>query len=175
MLPQAPEQTLAQLRAALARAVLAVDPDGAADRHTEARKDRRVYVQPEADGMGSLWALLTASDAAGAYEWLTRLARGLGADDPRSMDARRADLLAALLNGRLVPDADTIVTDDTPDDRAGTDASRPRADRRGRRPIRTARGGRHAGAGGGADAGRVESGRSPPASRSSRSSSRTPR
>ena len=64
--------SLAQLRAALARAVLAVDPDGAADRHKEARRDRRVYVQPEADGMGSLWALLTASDAAGAYQWLTQ-------------------------------------------------------------------------------------------------------
>jgi hypothetical protein len=51
--------------------------------------------------MGSLWALLTASDAAGAYAWLSRLARGLGKDDPRNMDARRADLLAALLNGRL--------------------------------------------------------------------------
>jgi len=75
---RAPEQSLAQLRAALARAILAVDPDGAADRHREARRDRRVSVQAEPDGMGSLWALLTASDAAGAYQWLTRLARGLG-------------------------------------------------------------------------------------------------
>ena len=102
VLPRAPEQTLAQLKAALARAILAVDPDGAEARHREARTDRRVVVTPEADGMGSLWALLTASDAAGAYQWLTRLARGLGADDARSMDARRADLLADLLNGRLV-------------------------------------------------------------------------
>ena len=108
MLPRAPEQSLAQLRAALARAVLAVDPEGAGERHRVARRDRRVSVQPEADGMGSLWALLTASDAAGAYQWLTRLARGLGKDDPRTMDARRADLLAELLNGRLVPDVDEV-------------------------------------------------------------------
>ena len=36
--------------------------------------------------MASLWALLTATQAAGAFTWLTRLARGLGPDDPRSMD-----------------------------------------------------------------------------------------
>ena len=51
--------------------------------------------------MASLWALLPATDAVSAFEWLSRLARGLGADDPRSMDARRADLLTALLTGRL--------------------------------------------------------------------------
>src|SRR4051794_16641942 len=101
VLPRAPQQTVQRLRAALARAILAVDPDGVADRHREARRDRRVYVQPEPDGMGSLWALLTATDAAGAYTWLSQLARGLGKDDPRNMDARRADLLADLLNGRL--------------------------------------------------------------------------
>ena len=56
--------------------------------------------------MGTLWAMLTVTDAVGAFTWLTRLARGLGADDPRSMDARRADILAALLNGRLVTDPD---------------------------------------------------------------------
>jgi Domain of unknown function (DUF222)/HNH endonuclease len=111
VLPRAPEQSLPQLRAALARAILAVDPDGAAERHREARKDRRVHVQPEADGMASLWALLTATDAAGAYAWLTRLARGLGKDDPRSMDTRRADLLAELLNGRLVTDVDQVEHD----------------------------------------------------------------
>ena len=124
VLGRAPEQSLAQLRAALARAILAADPDGAADRHKQARKDRRVHVQPEADGMGSLWALLTASDAAGAYQWLTRLARGLGKDDPRTMDARRADLLAELLNGRLVPDVETVDPDPESADDSRTDDSR---------------------------------------------------
>ena len=52
--------------------------------------------------MAALWALLTATEAAGAFTWLTRLARGLGSDDPHSMDARRADILTALLTGRLV-------------------------------------------------------------------------
>ena len=107
VLPKAPEQTLAQLKAALARAVIAADPGGAEERHREARRDRRVVVTAEPDGMGTLWAMLTATDAAGAFTWLTRLARGLGSDDPRSMDARRADILAAMLNGRLVTNPDT--------------------------------------------------------------------
>ena len=114
ILDKAPEQTLAQLKAALARAVLAADPDGAEQRHRQARRDRRVVITPEADGMASLWALLTATQAAGAFTWLTRLARGLGSDDPRSMDTRRADILAALLTGRPVvnPDTTDIATTD---------------------------------------------------------------
>ena len=82
VLPRAPEQTLAQLKAALARAVIAADPDGAEQRHRQARRDRRVVITPEADGMASLWALLTATQAAGAFTWLTRLARGLGVRRP---------------------------------------------------------------------------------------------
>ena len=113
VLPKAPGQTLAQLKAALGRAVLAVDPEGAEARHREARRDRRVVVTPEADGMASLWALLTATEAVGAFTWLTRLARGLGPDDPRSMDGRRADILAALLTGRPVVDPDSTVDPST--------------------------------------------------------------
>jgi len=101
VLPRAPGQTLAQLKAALARVVIAVDPEGAEARHRQARRDRRVVLTAEPDGMGTLWAMLTATDAAGAYTWLTRLARGLGPDDPRTMDTRRADILAALLNGLI--------------------------------------------------------------------------
>ena len=63
--------------------------------------------------MASLWALLTATQAAGAFSWLTRLARGLGPDDPRGMDTRRADILAALLSGQLVTNPDTDPTTDT--------------------------------------------------------------
>jgi hypothetical protein len=101
VLDRAPKQTLAQLRAALARAVIAVDPEGANDRHREARKDRRVVVGDEKDGMAALWAMLSAPDAHSAHQWLTRLARGMGSDDPRGMDARRADLLVALLTGQI--------------------------------------------------------------------------
>jgi hypothetical protein len=101
VLPKAPSQTAAQLRAAVKRAIIAVDRAGAEQRHQAARKGRRVAVNPEEDGMASLWALLPAPDAVAAFEWLTRLARGCGADDPRTMDERRADLTADLLSGRL--------------------------------------------------------------------------
>lgn len=100
ILPRAPEHTQGQLRAAVARAVIAVDPEGAEQRHREARRERRVVLNPEPDAMASLWALLPAPDAVAAYEHLGRLARGLGATDSRGMDARRADLLTDLLTGR---------------------------------------------------------------------------
>ncbi|HSL09358.1 MAG TPA: DUF222 domain-containing protein [Pseudonocardiaceae bacterium] len=100
VLPRAGQQTIAQLRAALARAVLVLDPEGAAERHHHRRADRRVVVSPDEDGMASLWALLSAPDATAAYQRLCELARGLGSDDPRGMDARRADLLVDLLTGR---------------------------------------------------------------------------
>jgi hypothetical protein len=101
VLPRATGQTAGQLRGSLARAIISTDPGGAAQRHQRARRDRRVAVHPQLDGMASLWALLSAPDALSAYEWLTRLARGMGAEDPRGMDARRADLLTGLLTGRL--------------------------------------------------------------------------
>jgi hypothetical protein len=100
VLPRAGTQTIAQLRAALTRAVLALDPEGAAARHQQRRQDRRVVVCPDEEGMASLWALLSAPDATAAYQRLCDLARGLGSDDARGMDARRADLLVELLTGR---------------------------------------------------------------------------
>ena len=119
VLGRAPGQTVAQVKRALARAVIATDPDGAAERHQEARRERRVRVLPAEDGMATLWACLSASDALTCFGWLTALARGMG-DDPRTMDQRRADLLVALVTGRLaVVPADsaaaTVVGPDTED------------------------------------------------------------
>ena len=129
--------------------------------------------------MASLWALLSAPDAAGAFEWLTRLARGLGTDDPRGIDARRADLMVALLTGQLVAGADitspttcrTGTTTTAGTDAAGQDATGPTpaierppaTPPTGRRRVEPRRRcGRGPTAGG-------RSGRSRPASRSSRS------
>ena len=134
VLARAPDMTLAQLRAALARALIAVDPRGAAERHREARAQRRVRLTERDDGMASLWALLSAPDAVASYELLSRLARSLGADDPRDIDARRADLLVDLLTGRLElldteqpPDSETTDSDtptgETPGDAAGSDST----------------------------------------------------
>jgi len=96
VLPRAGRQTTGQLRASLSRAVLAADPAAAEIRHQRAVADRRVTVRPLADGMAGLWALLPADGAAALYTRLDRLARGAAADDPRPMDARRADALLAL-------------------------------------------------------------------------------
>lgn len=97
ILGAAPHQSVAQLRAALARAVLAADAQGANARCRRARKDRRVGVGQEQDGMATVWASLAAHDAQQVFGTLTGLARSLGADDPRGMDARRADLLVGLM------------------------------------------------------------------------------
>jgi hypothetical protein len=121
VLDRAPDQTLGQLKAALKRAVIAADPEGAADRHKAARRDRRVSISEEQDGMASLWALMPAPDAQASYQWLTRLALGCGKDDPRGMDARRADLAAALLSGRLTNAAPAPAP--TADDDAGDGAT----------------------------------------------------
>jgi hypothetical protein len=101
VLPAAPGQTAAQLRAAVRRAVIDADPAGAEDRHRAAHADRGVQLYPEPDGMATLSATMSAPEAVACFERLTRLARGLGASDPRSMDARRADLLADLVLGRI--------------------------------------------------------------------------
>jgi uncharacterized protein DUF222 len=128
VLVRAPEQTVAQLKAALKRAVKQADPDGSRDRHRAARRDRRVAVGEEQEGMASLWALLSATDARSCFQWLTRLAQGCGKDDPRGMDARRADLMVSLLTGVLTyaaPGSDEVDSADTTADTGepGTDAT----------------------------------------------------
>ncbi|MFB9384336.1 DUF222 domain-containing protein [Pseudonocardia petroleophila] len=102
VLPAAPDQTWAQLSAALRRAILAVDPDGAAEHHQAAQKERRVDVFPGEDGMATVWARMSAPEAASSFQWLTRLARGMGVEDPRTLGQRRADLAAAALTGKLI-------------------------------------------------------------------------
>lgn len=131
VLPRAGVQTLARLRAALARAVLMIDPHGAARRHEQRRADRRVVVRPDSDGMASLWALLSAPDATAAYQRLGQLARTWGAEDSRGMDARRADLLVDLLTGRRCAATGTCAA---PDCDGGTPTSTERDHRRPSRP-----------------------------------------
>jgi hypothetical protein len=121
VLPVAAEQTPAQLRRSVERAVLCVDPPAAEQRHADARATRRVTLTPAADGMAELWALLPAADAQAVYLALTALAKKGPAGEPqhpattntatdtaapaadtadaadaRTLDQRRADALAAL-------------------------------------------------------------------------------
>jgi hypothetical protein len=129
VLADAEGRTVGQLRAALAKAVLAEDPGGAEIRHERARQDRRVTLNPQPDGMAGLWALLPAHDAAAVYGAIDAHARQQPADE-RSMDARRADALVALVTGAdtapmqplvqiTVPAATLLGLDDAPGELAG--------------------------------------------------------
>jgi hypothetical protein len=125
VLPGAGKQTWSQLRAAITRALAAVVPD-AAERHRTAKRRRSVQLYPAQDGMATLVATLTAPDATACFAWLTRLARGVEPDHPDqgagSMDRRRADVLVALLTGRLVATRDNTAESTEP---AGDDQPRP--------------------------------------------------
>ena len=103
VLPKAGRWTVGQLRAALAKAVLAADPGGAEQRHEQARDTtRQVTIRPLEDGMAELWATLTADEAVSIYTLVDTAARN-GAADGRSMDTRRADaLVTAVLAGSTV-------------------------------------------------------------------------
>jgi hypothetical protein len=98
VLGRASTQTSSQLRASLRRAVLRVDPDGAAQRHEQRRKDRRVELIPLPDAMAQLIAYLPAEQAIAIYQRLDTLAcKARTPDDVRSADERRADVFVDLL------------------------------------------------------------------------------
>jgi Domain of unknown function (DUF222) len=103
VLPKAAGQTVGQLRAALTRAVLAVDPAGAQTRHERAVVDRRVAVSALPDGMAELWALLPAPAASAVYTAIDQHARRPGHPADVPMDARRADALVELITRPAVP------------------------------------------------------------------------
>jgi hypothetical protein len=122
--------TTGQLRAALRRAVLAADPDAAARRRAEARKDAEVRTFGEASGNAGLAGReLPPAEVLAADARLTALARW-----PRRRGATgtvsqlRAAVFTSLLNGRpitsLLDDASvpgrTPADDDTRDEAAGS-------------------------------------------------------
>lgn len=97
VLPEAAEQSAAQTRRAVKRAVLAIDPSGEIEREARAVEQRRVVLMPGADGMADLKAYLPA---AGARALMTAL-RGVAdkartAGDNRTLDQRQADALVDL-------------------------------------------------------------------------------
>ncbi|MEE6274679.1 DUF222 domain-containing protein, partial [Georgenia sp. MJ206] len=103
VLPGAATRTNTQLKADIARALIAVDPDDAEDRHRKARATRRVH-HPRAlpDGMASIYSVLPATDATSldlALEAAARTARNNG--DNRTIDQLRADALALLAHTAL--------------------------------------------------------------------------
>ena len=64
VLRRAEAQTPGEFRAAVRRAVAAVDRKTAAERHLEAYADRKVVQYPEPDAMASIWLHLAADGAA---------------------------------------------------------------------------------------------------------------
>lgn len=98
VLPDARHQTPSQLARAVEKAIIAVDPSRAIQRHRRARDQRRVdHPRPLPDGMASIHALLPATDAAGldlALEAGARSAKASG--DSRTIDQLRADVLALM-------------------------------------------------------------------------------
>lgn len=96
VLPGAAERTATQLRAALRRAVLAVDPVGAAARHAMAAADRRVDFHPDANGMAYLGVAAPADDTLAVYTAIDGLARAARrvSGETRTLPQLRADTLA---------------------------------------------------------------------------------
>jgi hypothetical protein len=137
VLTRAPEQTLAQFRASLRRAVIAADPRRAEDRHHDALTQRRVVFTPQDDGITELWALLPADGAALIETVLNSLATG---SDARSTDQRRADALidvfAQVLADPSLPET-TRKTARHQHHRADLDAARLRRTTRPPRRVRT--------------------------------------
>ncbi|HLS75158.1 MAG TPA: DUF222 domain-containing protein, partial [Actinomycetaceae bacterium] len=103
VLAKAPGRTLRQVHGDLAKAVIAVDPDGADARHRAAREERKVNrPRPLPDGMALVSAVLPAGDAIAldtALEAAARAAKAAG--DKRTLDQLRADSLALMGHAAL--------------------------------------------------------------------------
>nr|WP_254451047.1 DUF222 domain-containing protein [Aeromicrobium stalagmiti] len=69
-------------------------------RHQIAHRDRKVALKPLGDGMTRLSADLASSDAAAIMQSLSKAAHGLPADDDRTIDQARTDLLVDTLLDR---------------------------------------------------------------------------
>lgn len=102
VLPKAAGQTTGQLRAALAKAVIAVDPEGAEQRRQARTRERRVTSQPTEDGHAVLSIHHCGARIALVRAALRGRATQLRAepDETRTLDEIEADLACDLLLGR---------------------------------------------------------------------------
>jgi hypothetical protein len=83
-------------------AVRNVDPDAARERRENAEQERRIGFDARADGMAELYGTVAAAAATAFDRRLSQLAAQVCAADPRTLDQRRADALAALAEGRAL-------------------------------------------------------------------------
>lgn len=101
ILDLAAELTTGQLRAKLARLVLATDPDAGTLARQRAEADRRIVLTAEPDGTATLagYGLPAAKATAAANHIHTLATTAKAAGDPRSLDQLRADTFLDLLTG----------------------------------------------------------------------------
>lgn len=110
----AARHTTGQLRAWLERRLATIDPDAIRQRRKKACARRRVWIQPESDGMATFGAYITAEEAQACYNSIQALA----ANHEGSIDSARADQFVALLTGTEVGTSipvQVIVTADGPE------------------------------------------------------------
>ena len=102
IIDDAPRLTTGQLAALLRRVCVEADPESARDRYEEATERRRVVAEATPEGTANIFGLdLPPHRVAAVSRRINRLAQGLNtADDPRSIDQRRADVFLDLLSGR---------------------------------------------------------------------------
>ena len=140
ILPRAGELTSAGLRAALRRAVIAVDPDGAERRRQQSEARAKVCLYPDEDGTAALAGYqLPGIGAAAAMARISALARALKASGAGGgIDLLRAQVFLGLLCGTLplIPPADGAPPDNPPppSDTPPPSDSTPPSDTRPRPP-----------------------------------------
>ncbi|HEU5159167.1 MAG TPA: DUF222 domain-containing protein [Streptosporangiaceae bacterium] len=106
VLPAAPEQTCAQLRYAVRKAIEDIDPAGCTERRRAAEESRRLELWDSDAGTSDLSGRdLPATAATAAWNRVNAIAAALKADgDPRTIDQLRADVFLGLLrNERPAP------------------------------------------------------------------------
>jgi hypothetical protein len=81
-------------------AVRAIDPDAARARRDTAEDDRHIGISARENGMAEIYGTVGAAAATVFDRRLSELAKQACAADPRTLDQRRADALAALTQGR---------------------------------------------------------------------------
>lgn len=81
-------------------AVRATDPDAARERHLAAKSDRHIAISTKENGMADIYGSVAATAATAFDRRLSQLAKQVCPADPRTLDQRRADALAALAEGR---------------------------------------------------------------------------
>jgi len=98
LLPFATTLTVAKFTAVARKKRESLHPESITVRHRAAVEERRVWVDPQPDGMAFLGAQLSAEIALAAYDRLTEIAMGQKApDDDRTLAQKRADAMSDLL------------------------------------------------------------------------------